>query len=200
MRKLILLLCVLFPFNSCRQSDNTLRQINSIIKAGINWQVGSYWIMQDSATMEIDSFWVTNYITGVNESTSNNGNNETITILINEINKKSPNSSIVANWIISAGNIGNIDAAEIGFRLHGNLDSTVAVENIFFPTPYYSRNMFNGVSYDTVYLRSAGQISNIVNEHFYIANQRQNGIIYININFGSYQHTWFLKQLNIIRQ
>ncbi len=57
----LIILIVLLGAGCKRGDDRAFYSIDATTKSLLNWQAGSYWIMQDSTTGQIDSFYVVSY-------------------------------------------------------------------------------------------------------------------------------------------
>ena len=183
---------------------NTKRQIkyislDSFNKSMFDWHLGSYWIMEDSATGRIDSFYVKEYRPG-QTSESEDKVYEYLQIAILEVNTINPTAT--QTWFVSLGVTGNPYENTVGFLVNNNVDSSYEIP-VYFPCQIqYSNFTFYGKYdvYNNSYFNSL---------EFYVhINKIQYFAVLINYSSGLLKlfsgpfinnHTWELIRSSIVR-
>jgi hypothetical protein len=169
---------------ACNKHDRAYVPVDPQLKSLLEFQAGSYWIMQDSVTKEIDSFIVVRHL----DYTSNSNTlNETIASDILEYRAGSMDS--VAWWSTL------LPYDKEGFIGYSSISHADVFSFPFYPTlitidsgPYTA----NGVAYDSVVMRrlSSSGIGNV--RQLDIGISCRTGLIYIKCDLGTYSHKWEL--------
>ena len=95
--------------SGCYKSPPTIyHHVANDIKTDFNFKAGSYWIMKDSISGRIDSFFVTNYLDVLNQTTLGGHDypsvyDESITINISEYNTDLSHVADSLDWAYSFG-------------------------------------------------------------------------------------------------
>lgn len=182
-------------FMGCKKSEKPFYPIDPLVKDLFNWQPGSYWIMQDSATGQIDSFYIISYKSGV--FTGSYDDNETLNINFDEVNISDTFPTVP--WHIEVGEVGNQLDVQLGYYLFNNRDSAFSWISFFYNIPYSDIVLtFNGKSYSNVYYNSTAFF--VINAPGYlsIAINKAFGFVYIKVMQPNYKRTWFLLRHHII--
>lgn len=191
---------LLLIFSGCKPSDGNYTPINPELKAYVNWRQGSYWIMQDSATGQIDSFYVESYDSSLHISV-NDGTNEELDIQIREVCISSITND-TSYWYVNIGGLGNPQDDEIGVFWDSNKSYKSGLYFTgFFNSGYpeITRN-FCGVSYQQTHISETGDVFPNPTTFLLMATQYNNGFLYIKSNYKTYNHTWCLLRSNIVRK
>ena len=96
MKKVFFISILIFAFCGCKKSDPVV-QIDSRLKAGFNFQPGTYWIYKDSISGQVDSFFVR-----YNSLTTNPagiGTQYIITIYVSEYQINAINLQDTTQWV-----------------------------------------------------------------------------------------------------
>ena len=194
MKQGLIAFIIIIILSACSDHKGSYTSIDPQIKAHFNWQRGTYWVMQDTATGQIDSFYVASNMSDVTQGSDNNTNEE-LYILINEVSL-SMTTLDSAHWFVSLGKTGDVTDVEMGIYLHNYQDFFLANSSALIDS--FSHSLFLcGTVYNDVYIGQYYYINNIVSR---IIFQSVDGFIYVKLVYQDYNHTWCLLRKNIIHQ
>ncbi len=178
----------------CKTSDVPYYSVDPLAKSIFNWDVGSYWIMQDSTTGQIDSFYVVSYSNKTNHA-AGGYNNEAIHINIDEVNLSVP--STITPWSVDIGGISNFHNLYFGYNIASRSDSSIAYTAFFSSVTHSNTTLIrNGKTYSSVYYDdSIMYLGHVLNA----AVNPSDGLIWIRSYYGTYNHVWDLKNKKIVR-
>lgn len=200
MKKIFLLPVFLLLIYSCKKNEVRVVHIDPLVKATFDWHEGSYWVMQDSATGQIDSFYVWYYNDRYSRS-SEDKDLEIVNIVFREVNSSNLADSTAWGVTLSAELLNSIEFSPDDFP--HSWDSTCGFSG-FFPCPIqYSdfHYISNGKQYQNVYFNSTEFVfgTNPLGFHLTAALNYNEGIVYLSSYCSKYRHTWFLLRHNIVR-
>ncbi|MBS1644913.1 MAG: hypothetical protein JST36_07745 [Bacteroidetes bacterium] len=202
MKNLFLLPVFLLLLFSCKKNEVRHVPLDPLVKATFDWHEGSYWVMQDSATGQIDSFYVWYYRNWYSLS-SEDKNFEFLTVAINVVNT----SDISDSLEMQIGLASDYNRSTIEFNLGKSSDlsdSTFGI-NGFFPCPKeYSDVSYtiNGEKFEHVYLNSTdfGHYPVVPKNNLSLAVNLERGILFLACKGSIYRHTWYLLRHTIVRK
>lgn len=188
---IILLACL----SACNRHDTYYRSVDPAAKAHIDWRPGSYWIMQDSASGALDSFYVVSYKEGTFYG-SDERSNETISISIHESGLPSATDTTI--WGVYIGDGG--DPVNIKLDVLLKSQDKDALSDMYPFLPDFERDSFvvSGKSYYHVYLTNWGDVYPKPNYELAIGMQNIDGFVYIKLSVPNFNHTWFLVRNKIV--
>jgi len=174
-----------------RQSD----PVPEAVKAYFDYQVGSYWVMKDSATGVLDSFYVTSY--QVDKASSYR---ERIGVYMLWQNGKASLSldinpySVYLSTEFKTSYIVYDIAINYPFWL-GKHDSYNAQYEMFF----YPKLEINGIFEDSVYVACCNSKDPSTSYHDTISFNRSKGLLKMHFNNEIDKHNWVLQRQKIIK-
>lgn len=164
------------------------------LKDYFDYQVGSYWVMKDSATGVLDSFYVSRYyvinstideIINVYMLRQNGNANLSLDIYPYKVQL----SLTTSNNYVAYDIVGSFP-----FRL-GKLDSYNAQYEMFF----YPKLTINGSIEDSVYVACCNSKDPNNSYHDTISFNRSKGLLQMNLNNAIGKHNWILQRQKIIK-
>ncbi len=183
---------VLACLSACNRNDGYYRSVDPAAKAHIDWRPGSYWIMQDSASGALDSFYVASYKEGISYG-NDESSNETINISIKESGL--PFAKDTLSWYINLGSLGNVVNPTLGAYLL--VDKSFDMSNlVIYSYPLFTFTI-NHIIYRNVRL---GAWSDKLPTYNYLTliMHDTDGFVYINIRSINFNHTWLLIRNKIV--
>lgn len=185
-------LLLLASLNACSKYEHSYRSVDPAVKAHIDWRPGSYWIMQDSASGALDSFYVASYKTGTFHG-SDDRDNETISIVVKESGLPFANDTM--KWYVHVGDLGNtynliVDASlffDKSFNMYG-------LGIYFYPLSTFK---IDNISYQKARVGIFSDGPPTYNS-LTLAMHDTNGFIYICVKSIVFNHTWFLIRNKIV--
>jgi len=201
MKKIFLLSVFFLLLYSCKKDEVRHVPLDPLVKATFDWHEGSYWVMQDSATGQIDSFYVY-YYNRFEDDGYMDYIYECVTVAFKEVNVSNPNEA--TNWFVYMNPTRGVQYGDLCYRYDAGWDSLFRFNN-FFPCPKeYSDFSFvsNRKQYQNVYFNSTVFIfgTNPLGVHLTAALNYNEGIVYLSSYCTKYKHTWYLLRHNIVRK
>lgn len=188
-------LLLVIVFFGCSNKDEPFYSLNPRTKFLFDWQPGSYWIMQDSASGQIDSFYVRAYHKGLHQGYGYS--NESLHINFVEVNMANALDTIA--WAVEVGENGSCCYVKIGN--YDNSGSGYFINSVHFEnTPVADLPLsFNGKTYTHAYYNSSLlSIDSVLQNNLTIAINKESGYIYIRDHTDTHKHTWFLIRKHIV--
>jgi hypothetical protein len=182
---------ILFFISGCKKAGLDPIQIDDHIKSFYSFKKGSYWIMKDSISGQVDSFLVTDY----QNSSINKGGGfsyQRINIMIHEYSRSSVDTF---DWALIMENTSD----NYLFLINRNKNIAFTTSNII-PTPNtiplitYSQD---GNSYNDVLVTPLANES--PTEKIEVAINSENSFIRLAVNSSIYSHVWHLVYSRINR-
>jgi hypothetical protein len=193
----LILLFVFLGIAGCRFGDKgSYTPSDPQVKSRTDFRPGSYWIMQDSATGQVDSFFVTNYLDTIHYSVEDRSN-ELIIVQIKET-ALSSSTTDTTNWFVRVGQLGNPQEISVGSMLQDDSTLVMQLTNIYAPVYALAALTVNGRTYSNVYMTTGSGYLPQLGQYLIVAIQGNNGFAYISMNYRTYHHTWFLLRANVV--
>ncbi|MBS1645002.1 MAG: hypothetical protein JST21_18770 [Bacteroidetes bacterium] len=189
-------LSVWMMLTACPAKERRHDKVPEEVIAFFDYQVGSYWVMKDSATGVLDSFYVTTYYV----DKSSYWENTSVYILRENANAYLSVDLDPASVRLGSGftnsNIGVSYDLAINYPFWlGKHDSYNAQYEMFF----YPKLTINGSSEDSVYVACGNSNSPGNSYSDTISFNRSKGLLQMNFNNTLEKHNWILQRQKIIK-
>ncbi|MBS1616322.1 MAG: hypothetical protein JST06_09430 [Bacteroidetes bacterium] len=190
-------LLLLASLNACSKYEHSYRSVDPAAKAHIDWRPGSYWIMQDSASGALDSFYVSSYKEGTFYG-SDERSNETISITVKE--RGLPLATDTTQWGFSVGYSGDpVNIVFYCYMLNQKKTATGINAYIFLSGTELDTFVADGKRYQKVYYTTMVDAYPNPNYYLNVGMQDTDGFVYIKLLSQNFSHTWFLIRNKIVR-
>lgn len=185
------LIILVLAIAGCKKEDTAYYGINDGSKELFRWKKGSSWLMSDSLTKRVDSFFVVDAESSWTPP-SDGRSYEHLKINISEINLTDTGS--VVNWHIDIGG---------GYRKVGYRTTDVQSAAMEFSDYLYSNTpatrTFNKQTFRDVYRSLTYGYSNDSNSYLDLALSGEDAFVYIATSFQGYDHVWMPLRRHIIQ-
>ena len=195
MKSLLLVVAVVLLGLAACTKDTKQRPVLPFFAKIFSWEAGSYWIMQDSATGRIDSFYVMSR--EISSSSAAEDEWQAMETQIMQVNTADSNEW--TRWHFrSPGN---------GIESHLRLTTSSEPDSLeYFPGFFYYPSAYQSISfssngrlYNNVYYNSTEIDFPQSTKKLSLAVSSEFGLIWMKVNFRSYMHTWHLIRNKINR-
>ncbi|MEO6832010.1 MAG: hypothetical protein ABI378_06680 [Chitinophagaceae bacterium] len=188
MKKVALFALIMIACYGCNKDKGVYTPIDPFIKSMFNWQKGSYWIMDDSLTGQIDSFVVDTFHRDIRNG-SYGSTYEFVFIYVFEFDSNS--GEFVATWHVDLDPDSRLN--EFALELGQTSDSFANLPQVFPAPPGYSDFLFscNGKAYSHVYYNSS-LFYGTPNAYMSLYINQSDGLIKMDIKSFNYRRVWEL--------
>ncbi|MEO6833262.1 MAG: hypothetical protein ABI378_12055 [Chitinophagaceae bacterium] len=180
---------------ACTDYEPPHQYVSDGVRAYFDYQIGSYWVMKDSATGVLDSFYVNNYYDD-NQSSSEIINMTVVTASNVSIGMDVRFTGVSLHFTNSTVTVG------VGYDIAINFPFWFGVHNPDkgqYEMLFYPKKIISGIVRDSVYVACCNSSNpyNMYNDTVYF--NRMNGLLRLKFNNSVYKQDWVIQRQNINR-